>query len=91
MITDFGQHGEKDVLDLKDLLQGESHSASSLEGYLNFHKEGANTVIDVHHQGQGTPVTQQIVLQNVDLTQGATLSDAQVLKNLLNHGQLHTD
>ncbi|MBP4052123.1 VCBS domain-containing protein, partial [Chromobacterium violaceum] len=91
VITDFGQHGEKDVLDLKDLLQGESHSASSLEGYLNFHKEGANTVIDVHHQGQGTPVTQQIVLQNVDLTQGATLSDAQVLKNLLNHGQLHTD
>ncbi|MFB0824779.1 VCBS domain-containing protein [Chromobacterium violaceum] len=91
VITDFGQHGEKDVLDLKDLLQGESHSASSLEGYLNFHKEGANTVIDVHHQGQGTPVTQQIVLQNVDLTQGATLSDAQVLKNLLNHGQLQTD
>ncbi|MCD4483576.1 VCBS domain-containing protein, partial [Chromobacterium vaccinii] len=91
VITDFGQHGEKDVLDLKDLLQGESHNAASLEGYLNFHKEGANTVIDVHHQGQGTPVTQQIVLQNVDLTQGATLSDAQVLKNLLNHGQLHTD
>ncbi|VEB40029.1 Uncharacterised protein [Chromobacterium violaceum] len=26
-------------------------------------------MIDVHHQGQGTPVTQQIVLQNVDLTQ----------------------
>ncbi|OWY41124.1 hypothetical protein CEK28_02305, partial [Xenophilus sp. AP218F] len=94
VITDFGKNGEKDVLDLKDLLQGESHTVASLDQYLDFRQEGGGTVIDVRHEGAGKPVTQQIVLQGVDLTHdagGAALSDAQILKNLLDSGKLHTD
>ena len=39
-----------DILDLKELLVGEKDS--TLTQYLNFHKEGNNTVIDVNTKGQ---------------------------------------
>ncbi|MDC7691712.1 type I secretion C-terminal target domain-containing protein, partial [Vogesella indigofera] len=95
VITDFGKNGEADVLDLKDLLQGESHTGSdagNLGSYLDFNKVGNDTVIDV--KADKTNMTQQIVLQNVDLThnlQGQTLSETDIIKNLFAVGKLHTD
>ncbi|RQW22184.1 retention module-containing protein [Rhodobacteraceae bacterium CH30] len=93
VVTDFGKNGEKDVLDLRDLLQGENHTTGigNLTDYLDFTKVGSDTVIDVKHLGAGGEVTQQIVLQDTDLTAGSTLSDAQILQNLLNDGKLQVD
>ncbi|UTH76754.1 type I secretion C-terminal target domain-containing protein [Chromobacterium sp. IIBBL 290-4] len=93
IITDFGTtDGERDVLDLADLLKHPGHDPANLSNYLDFKLVGQDTVIDVK-PAKGD-VTQQIVLQNVDLTHDANhaqLSDTQILKNLLDHGQLHTD
>ena len=95
VITDYGKNGEADVLDLKDLLQGESHTgtdAGNLGSYLDFNKVGNDTVIDV--KSDQVNMTQQIVLQNVDLThdlQGQTLSETDIIKNLLAAGKLHSD
>ncbi|MBI2382440.1 MAG: tandem-95 repeat protein, partial [Gammaproteobacteria bacterium] len=80
-----------DVLDLRDLLQGETATADSLDAYLNFRAEGGDTVIEVHSQGAGMPADQRIVLQGVDLTAGGNLSDQQILEQLLNHGNLRVD
>ncbi|MDC7714382.1 type I secretion C-terminal target domain-containing protein, partial [Vogesella sp. LYT5W] len=95
IVMDFQQGDNGDILDLKDLLQGESHSGTdvgNLESYLDFAKVGNDTVIDV--KADKGSVTQQIVLQNVDLThnlQGQSLSEADIIKNLLAAGKLHTD
>ncbi|MCL6264818.1 type I secretion C-terminal target domain-containing protein [Craterilacuibacter sp. RT1T] len=91
VVTDFGKNGEKDVLDLRDLLQGENHTTGigNLTDYLHFTKSGSDTVIDVKHLGAAGEVTQQIVLQGVDLS---TLgNDAAILQNLLNDGKLQVD
>ena len=101
-ITDFQTGSNGDVLDLRDLLQGEqaSGAAANLANYLHFELQGSDTVVHVSHTGaysggfSAGQDTQQITLQNVDLTHGASnvaLSDQQILQNLLNNGKLITD
>ncbi|RMC96501.1 type I secretion C-terminal target domain-containing protein, partial [Aquitalea palustris] len=90
-----------DKLDLRDLLVGESHTGmdvGNLGNYLHFTTSTTagvtSTVIHVSETGNlASHETQQIVLQNVDLTHsGSTvLTDTQILQNLLGNGKLITD
>ncbi|MGE5470615.1 MAG: beta strand repeat-containing protein [Bacteroidota bacterium] len=94
-ITDFNTAAPSaggDILDLRDLLVGESHVGSdpgNLASYLHFTYAGGNTTINVTtHDGAAT--TQTIVLQGVNL--GATGSnDAAVIQSLLTNGKLIVD
>ncbi|MEO9385482.1 VCBS domain-containing protein, partial [Chromobacterium phragmitis] len=88
-VADHGPRGEKDALDLKDLLPEGGHRAASLDNYLNGHKEGADAAADARHQGPGAAAAQGP--ESVELAHAAALSDAQLLKNLLSHGQQHTE
>ncbi len=91
-----------DKLDLKDLLIGESATAASLDNYLHFNFVGGDTQIRVSVAGSfgngnvsGATVPnssdQTIVLKGFDLTAGNTLSDQQIIQNLLNANALITD
>ena len=93
-----------DVLDLRDLLQGEAHGLTAtgltgnLEKYLHFETSGTSTVIDVSTSGKFTPsnyspsnTDQKIVLNNVDLTVGGTAPDSQIIHDLLTKGKLIVD
>jgi Ca2+-binding RTX toxin-like protein len=93
-----------DVLDLRDLLVGESHgtnAASGLEGnltnYIHFEHSGADTIVDISTAGQhtaGSPALGtdlKFVLSGVDLTNGGTTTDAAIIQDLLKNGKLHTD
>jgi Ca2+-binding RTX toxin-like protein len=83
-----------DVLDLRDLLQGENHTTGTgnLTDYLHFTKDASGgTVIDVKHTGAAGTVNQQIVLSGVDLTSNGTLNDTQIIQDLLTKGKLITD
>jgi Ca2+-binding RTX toxin-like protein len=90
-----------DILDLRDLLQGETASAT-LDRYLDFNVSGGNTEIRISSTGAfaaGTYASgaedQRIVLTGVDirtslgLAGGAT--DAQIIAELINRGKLLTD
>ncbi|MCP8472160.1 DUF5801 repeats-in-toxin domain-containing protein, partial [Pseudomonas triclosanedens] len=66
VIKDFS-FTEGDTLNLADLLQGESESASSLAHYLTFSVSSGTTSIGVSPTSGGT-VTQTIDLANVDLS-----------------------
>ncbi|HMW52996.1 MAG TPA: type I secretion C-terminal target domain-containing protein [Rhodocyclaceae bacterium] len=102
-ITDWSSAAVKnggDVLDLRDLLQGESHGASglgNLTSYLHFEKVGTATVVDISSSGgysagfKASATDQTIVLSNTDLTSGGTLNDAQIIQDLMTKGKLHTD
>jgi hypothetical protein len=88
-----------DVLDLRDLLSNESHTAGStgnLANFLHFEHSGSNTVVHVSSTGgfSGGFVPNQedhtILLQNVDLVGGFS-TDQQVIQDLLNKGKLITD
>ena len=77
VITDFstGTYASGgDRLDLRDILQVETATAAKLDEYLDFSKQGSDTVINVRPTGAGGEMTQQIVLQGVDLTQGGALT-----------------
>ncbi|WMD22996.1 retention module-containing protein [Achromobacter seleniivolatilans] len=79
-----------DVLDLKDLLIGEKDG--TLTQYLNIHKDGNNTVIDINTKGQiGQGADQKIVLENVDLTNNGALSNQAIINDLLQKGKLNVD
>ncbi|MBP8135046.1 MAG: type I secretion C-terminal target domain-containing protein, partial [Rhodoferax sp.] len=89
-----------DVLDLRDLLQGESHSgvaAGNLLNYLHFETSGGNTTVHISSGGgfisgyNAAYVDQAIVLQGVDLTSGGTLNDQSIIQNLLTNGKLQVD
>jgi hypothetical protein len=75
------------------MLQGED--LASLDGYLNFSYDGAsgNTTISVDSDGSSGSFesVQEIVLSGIDLTVNGTLSDQQILDNLLNNGNLIVD
>ncbi|WP_265588301.1 Ig-like domain-containing protein [Chitinilyticum piscinae] len=104
-ITDFGLGGEKDVLHIKDLLQGETHGANdtgNLAQYLHFEKSGNNTIVHISsggkfdttnafHSDVGGKEDQVIVLQGVDLTANGTSSDQAIIQQLLNQNKLITD
>ncbi|MGV3582547.1 MAG: VCBS domain-containing protein, partial [Methylophilus sp.] len=95
-----------DVLNLKDLLVGESYNSGSLDAYLHFEYSGGNTTIFVSSTGAfthgnaidtGTPPAnvssndvQQIVLTGVNLTSGFA-TDAEVINNLIAQQKLITD
>ena len=89
-IADFTVGNGGDVLDLSDMLSNEN--LGNLDSYLNFNFDsGTNsTTIDIDTTGSaGT--SQQIVLTNVDLTLNNTLSDQQILDNLLATNNLIVD
>ena len=94
VITDFntasyGLGGDR--LDLRDILQGTATTEAALDGYLDFSKQGSDTVINVRPTGAGGEMTQQIVLQGVDLTSNGTLNDQQIIQDLISKGKLQTD
>ncbi|MBX3622876.1 MAG: VCBS domain-containing protein [Rhizobacter sp.] len=90
-----------DVLDLRDLLQGESTTGGApgnLSNYLHFTVSGGNTTIQISSSGgfsggySAGAVDQSIVLQNVDLTSGGALgTDQQIIQDLLNKSKLIVD
>jgi len=80
-----------DRLDLRDILQGTATTATALDSYLDFSKQGSDTVINVRPNGAGGEMTQQIVLQGVDLTSNGTLSDQTIIQDLLTKGKLLSD
>jgi T1SS-143 domain-containing protein len=86
IITDWATGNN--VLDLGDLLQGESATAVNLDSYLDFDYDGADTAISVKPDGS-SDVTQQIVLQGIDLTAGNTLADQQIIQTLLDQSKLN--
>jgi len=89
-VMDFGMGGPDpngdDVLDLRDLLQGEENS-TDLSQYLKFSASGGNTYIYVSSDGNlaanGAGYDQMIGLVGVDLTGGLTDTN-QILANLGN-------
>lgn len=93
-ITDFNPApvaSGGDVLDLRDLLQGESHlgtAVGNLEQFLHFSAANGNTVLQVSSTGNvGVSHDQTIILQNVDLTSGFA-NDQQIIANLLSQQKL---
>ncbi len=103
-ISDFANPNGSDVINVKDLLNGESHDAASLVNYLHFSVGEGKTTMYVsadgnfteHQVGAGNQAevlantTQQIEFIGVDLTAGS-MSDAQVIQNLLSQNKLITD
>ncbi|CAM5186034.1 retention module-containing protein [Alishewanella longhuensis] len=78
---------EGDILDLADLLQGENRD--NIADYLSFEFDGNNTIINVNHQGDDN-TTQQIVLENVNLTDLGNTQD-EIINYLINNGHLRID
>ena len=87
--------------DLRDLLQGETTSAT-LDRYLDFNINGSNTEIRISSSGGFTDGAyalgaedQRIVLQGVDIRAalglGGAASDNQIIAELINRGKLITD
>jgi hypothetical protein len=93
IIADFS-----DRLDLSDLLQGEEtivadSTAKALDNYLDFSvtAEGS-TLIQVNANGDTlNALSHNIEITGYDATAGNTLSDVQIISNLINSGHLITD
>jgi VCBS repeat-containing protein len=92
-----------DVLDLRDLLQGEN--SGNLANFLHFEKSGTDTIVHISSAGGfaadphnvGAPSStvtgaedQKILLSGVDLI-GTLTTDQQVIQDLLTKGKLNTD
>lgn len=92
-IADFETGVDGDVLDLRDFLVGDHWGTpGNLETFFDFSFDGSSTIIDVSSQRfPGGPVDQQIVLTGVDLTNGGSLNETQVIQNLLTGGNLVVD
>jgi Ca2+-binding RTX toxin-like protein len=94
-IEDFTPGMGGDVLDLSDMLQGETDNAVSLDGFLNFSYDsgsGNTTIsIDVDGDSGSFETAQEIVLVGVDLTANGSLSDQDILNSLLSNGNLIVD
>jgi Ca2+-binding RTX toxin-like protein len=91
---------EGDVLDLRDLLQGEK--TANLANYLEFDTTTANTIIKISPTGAFTngvatdgAETERIVLENVNirtaLALSATSTDTQIITKLISQGNLLVD
>ena len=94
-IVGFGEAGT-DVLDLRDLLQGEE-SAADLTSYLNVTFDGTDTVIEVSAMGafnsgerDASTISQTIHLEGVDLVSGHD-DMASVIQSMLDSGRLTVD
>jgi Ca2+-binding RTX toxin-like protein len=86
-----------DVLDLRDLLQGE-HSPGNLDDFLHFELSGGNTIVHISATGEfatgynPAKEVQAITLLNTDLFgAGALNTDQQIIQDMLNKGKLITD
>ncbi|MCC2655564.1 MAG: hypothetical protein K0Q76_672 [Panacagrimonas sp.] len=95
-VADFGTGGVSDVLDLRDLLQGENKAdLSNMDNYLHFTVSGGNTTVHISSSGgysggfSAGATDQQIQLTGVDLT--SIGNDQQIIQNLLTNGKLVTD
>ncbi|WP_120497498.1 VCBS domain-containing protein [Kiloniella sp. EL199] len=88
IITDFSID-QGDILHLGELLSAETRD--SLDQYLHFTQSGAGTRIEIDVNGDGSGTDKEILLQGVDLTQGGSLSDTQIINNLLEQQALITD
>ena len=95
-VTDFGVTSGgalgKDVLDLSALLTGHT-DATDLTQYLHITGDGTTTTIDVKVDAAGAvagQVTQQIVIDNADITGGVT-DQHTLINNLINDGKLKVD
>ncbi|MFV1873693.1 MAG: immunoglobulin-like domain-containing protein [Oleiphilus sp.] len=90
-ISDFSAAAGGDKLDLSNLLQGED--SGSLTEYLHFDSDGhGGTMVSVDVDGGGSfETSQQINLVNVDLTAGGTLSDQDIINNLLANENIIVD
>ncbi|MDX1539616.1 type I secretion C-terminal target domain-containing protein, partial [Arsukibacterium sp.] len=86
VIKDFNT-AQGDAIDLRDLLQGEN--SNNITDYLNFSVSGGNTTISIKHTGAGN-VTQQIVLEGVDLSSFGADTQA-IIDSLINNGNLKID
>jgi len=75
------------VLDLSDLLQNETPANIGDYLTLTFDVNSGHTTIDVHPGGAGSPLTQQIIVENVDLTAGGNVS----LDTLIGDGVIKVD
>ncbi|MDQ1303718.1 MAG: hypothetical protein QG595_1701, partial [Pseudomonadota bacterium] len=93
-VLNFGTTAGTDALDLRDLLQGESHGgtdAGNLANYLHFNVSGGSTTVEIKSAGSGS-IDQTILLQDVDLTFGGTLTtDQAIIQDLLSKGKLISD
>ena len=95
-ITDFNfdlPANGGDILDLRDLLPDGATTATALGQYLDFAPATGTTgtVVNVHPAGAAGAVTQQIILEGVDLTAGGTIAENTIITNLLTQGKLITD
>jgi Ca2+-binding RTX toxin-like protein len=103
-VTDFVVAAGGDVLDLRDLLQGEAKlpdGSNNLVNYLHIEQSGGNTLIQIssnggYSSGYNLGATDQtIVLQTLDLRAALGLTgsatDAQVIAALIAQGKLITD
>ncbi len=92
-VTDFTM-ADGDVLDLKDLLVGET--GSNLTDYLHFTLDGTSTVVSISSTGAfdgsnyATTSDQSIALSNVDLVTGS-INDSDIINNLITGSNLRTD
>jgi hypothetical protein len=99
-ITDFSSvAGNKDVLDLRDLLSGANHDGTqpgNIANYLHFDLSGGDTVIHISSTGGfangyvASAEDETIILKGVDLTSAGTQNDLQIIHQLLSNGQVHT-
>lgn len=106
-IRDFDAHAPSaggDVLDLRDLLQGENTvgGTGNLDHYLQFETAGGNTIIKVAPTGDFAPgdaasgtVSQHIVIEGghflSDLGLDTSATNVQVIAKLLQQGSLLVD
>jgi hypothetical protein len=95
-ILEFGTEGS-DVLDLRDLLQGEEADGADLTSYLDVSSNGTDTVIKVSvdggfkgNHGDHAKVDQTITLEGVDLVSGHD-DMASVIQSMLDSGKLTID
>ena len=95
-VTDYKADINGDVLDLRDLLQGEDQAGGNLSDFMHFEQSGSDTVVHVSSQGDFSSgyaagqTDQSIVLENVDLI-GSFTTDQQIIQDLVNKGKLVTD
>jgi Ca2+-binding RTX toxin-like protein len=95
IITDFDTATAKaggDVLDLRDLLQGEN--SSNLTNYLHFTTSNGSTVINIsstgaYGSGFADAKTDQVITLNGVTLSGST--DTLIIQNLINGGKLIVD
>jgi len=86
IVKDFND----DKLDFSDMLQGEKSVV--LDQYLSFSYNGVadETTISVSPLGDGD-VTQNVILEGVDLTDGGMASNSDIINDLLGDNQLIVD